>query len=291
MSSFSTIAPLLAALALAGVLTATHRHFAPERSARVLTASLVLISAAAIPTVSIIGLSFLTHLPLLGSGLRWCSELVGVHDEVPPWLGLPAIALIAAGTIRGTRVYVLHQRLVEHLPSELEFTPHEQPFAVTLPGRGGHVIVSTGLADLLNESELDVVLAHELAHARNRHDRYLLVAKLAAATIPPLRPLATRIEFSLERWADEAAAAACGSREFVAQTLAKVAISSSAPQPALGFTGLGVTARMQALLRPPSGASGRPARVALSLTMAATATMAVYQLHHLAALASALCPS
>lgn len=291
MSSLSIIAPLLAALSLTGALTATHRRLAPERSARVMTASLVLILAAAIPTVLILGMSFLTHLPLVGNSLQWCSDLVGVHDDVAAWLGLPAIAAIVAGTIRGARVYVMHQRLVEHLSTEPELTPHEQPFAVTLPGRGGHIIVSTGLADLLDQRELDVVMAHELTHARHRHDRYLLVAKLATAIMPPLRPLATRIEFSLERWADEAAAAACGSREFVAHTLAKVAIGSPIPQPTLGFTGLGVTARMQALLTPTTTASDRPARAGLGIAMAATAMMATYQLHHLAALAAALCPS
>lgn len=291
MSSFSIVLPLLAALSLAGALTAVHRRLAPERSARVLTASVVLILAAAIPTVLILGMSFLTHLPLVGNSLQWCSELVGVHDDVPAWLGLPAIAVIVAGTIRGARVYVMHQRLVEHLSTEPELTPHEQPFAVTLPGRGGHIIVSTGLVDLLDQRELDVVMAHELTHARHRHDRYLLVAKLATATMPPLRPLATRIEFSLERWADEAAAAACGSRELVAHTLAKVAIGSPTPQPALGFTGLGVTARMEALLTQTTVSSGLPSRMGLCIAMAATATMAAFQLHHLAALAVALCPN
>jgi Zn-dependent protease with chaperone function len=291
MNTLSILAPLLAALSLVGALTTMYRRLSPERSARVLTASVVLILAAAIPTVVILGLSFLTHLPLVGNGMQWCSELVGVHDAVPAVLGLPAIVAIIAGTIRGARLLVLHQRLVEHSSTEPELTPHDQPFAVTLPGRGGHIIVSTGLADLLDETELDVVIAHELAHARNRHDRYLLVAKLASATLPPLKPLAKRIEFSLERWADEAAAAACGSRELVAHTLAKVAIGAPIQEPALGFTGLGVTARMQALLTPTTVTSGAPARAGLCVAMAATATMAAVQLHHLAALVAALCPN
>jgi hypothetical protein len=291
MNSLSILAPLLAALSLVGALTTMHRRLSPERSARILTTSVVLILAAAIPTVLILGLSFLTHLPLVGNGMQWCSELVGVHDDVPAVLGLPAIVAIIAGTIRGARLLVLHQRLVEHEPTGPELTPHDQPFAVTLPGRGGHIIVSTGLADLLDETELDVVIAHELAHAHNRHDRYLLVAKLATATMPPLRPLATRIEFALERWADEAAAAACGSRALVAHTLAKVAVGAPTPLPALGFTGLGVTARMQALLTPTTVTSGAPARVGLRIAMAATAAMAAVQLHHLAALVAALCPN
>jgi Zn-dependent protease with chaperone function len=291
MSLPSTVAPLLAALALACMLTATHRHLAPARSARVLTVSVVLILAAAIPTVLVIGLGFLTHLPFVGNALQWCTDLVGAHDEVPTWLGVPVIVLIATGTIRAARVLLLHQRLVQHSPATPELTPHELPFALTLPGRGGHILVSTGLADRLDDTELDVVIAHELAHARHRHDRYLLVAKLATAAVPLLRPLAVRIEYSIERWADEAAAAACGSRDVVARTLGKVAITSSVPQPALGFAGLGVSARMEALLTPTSLVVGHGPRLVLGLTMTSTAALAAYQLHHLAAFAMALCPS
>jgi len=62
----------------------------------------VLILAAAIPTVLILGMKFLSHLPLVGTSQQWCGELVGVHDDVPAWLGLSAIAVIVAGTIRSS---------------------------------------------------------------------------------------------------------------------------------------------------------------------------------------------
>jgi hypothetical protein len=76
--------------------------------------------------------------------------------------------------------------------------------------------------DLLDEDEQRIVLAHERAHAHYRHDRYLLAAEPAAAALPPLRALARRVNYSIERWADEAAAAICGDRRLVAITLGKV---------------------------------------------------------------------
>ena len=114
-------------------------------------------------------------------------------------------------------------------PGTVEITDHDQTFAFTLPGRGGQVVLSTGLIDMLDEAEQQVVLAHERAHAHHRHDRYLLTAQLAAAVMPLLRPLAGRLQFSLERWADETAVARCGDRGFVARTLGKVALRRITP--------------------------------------------------------------
>jgi Zn-dependent protease with chaperone function len=150
--------------------------------------------------------------------------------------------------------------------------------------------MSSGLVEFLDDDELSVVLAHERAHGRHRHDRYLVIAKLGVAVAPMFRPLSSRLEFSLERWADESAADECADRTFVARTLGKVALSSPSPAMNLSFAGLGVPARMTALLSPVVMPPTVRGIVPLYAGVAITGVLASYQLHHLAKLFVTLCP-
>lgn len=286
----SVLIPLIAALVLSIVVTTTHRRLPPALAARVVTISLIVVLGAALPTLWIVSLGYLAHVPFLDVGLSWCAEIFGPHQRIPSWVGAPSLFLAAVGTVRATKVAQSYRRLRHDLPGAVEIVGHDQPFAVALPGRGGHVVLSTGLLSLLDEREQAVVLAHERAHARHRHDRYLLVAKLAAASLPMTRPLTSRVQFSLERWADEAAVTACGDRGFVAMTLGKVALHNVSPAGILGFTGLGVTARVAALLSPAPTIPGLRTVVILWAAIALTAVLALFQLHHLASLLTALCP-
>ncbi len=108
--------------------------------------------------------------------------------------------------------------------------------------------------------------------------------------MPPLRALTSRLQFSLERWADEMAVVHCGNRGFVARTLGKVALHSFTPIGAMGFTGLGVPARVAALLAPPATSIRGSAHAALWTALTVTGVMAAFQIHHLARLVMALCP-
>ena len=283
--------PLLVAITLAIAVTTVHRRLPPVLAARAVTVTLVAIATAAVPTVWILALGYLAHDPLLGKGLRWCAETFGVHQRVPAWVGIPALAIGLAGSIRAGKVLRTHRRLRLDLPGSIEIADHEQAFAVTLPGRGGRVVLSTALVELLDEQGQAVVVAHESAHALHRHDRYLLIAQVASATVPLLRPLTSRLQFSLERWADEAAVADCGDRQLVARTLAAVALHRFAPAgTALSFTGLGVPARVAALLAAPPRPPRWSVQVGLWLAIGFTGAFAAYQLHHLAGLISSLCP-
>ncbi|MBD0670461.1 M48 family metalloprotease, partial [Streptomyces sp. CBMA156] len=93
--------------------------------------------------------------------------------------------------------------------------PGEEAEAFALPrhrGRAGRVVVSEGMLRVLGPSERAVLLAHERAHLRGRHHVFSAVVGLAAAAHPALARLGPALEFHLERWADEAAAAAVGDR-------------------------------------------------------------------------------
>ena len=111
-----------------------------------------------------------------------------------------------------------------------------RPFAYTLGGRSGGVVVSRGLLRLLDEDERDAMLAHELAHLRLRHHRLLGFAQVVTATLGPVVPAVYQAAASLAREleviADQAAAGEVGDRRVVARALAKAALAAaSTPVP------------------------------------------------------------
>lgn len=285
----SVALPLAAAAVLAVTATSVHRFLPPRLASRFVTVALVLVAVAAAPTLLLVALAFLAHVPVIGLGLEWCTQAFGPHAAVPGSVGVPVVGTIAWGAVRTVRVVREHRRLRVDLGRPVHIADSRTPYAVTLPGRAGQIIVSSSLFDRLDEDEWRVVLAHERAHARYRHDRYVLVAAVCAAALPPMRALANRVTYSLERWADEAAAAACGDRRLVAVTLGKIALHTR-PATVSGFAGLGVASRMGALLEPPIRNPSRPMVVGLWSSVALTGVLAAYQLHHLEQLLAALCP-
>jgi Zn-dependent protease with chaperone function len=143
----------------------------------------------------------------------------------------------------------------------------------------------------LEPDERRALLAHEQAHLRHRHDRYLLIGKLAAG-LPVLTPLAAQQRHALERWADEDAAEIVGDRSLVARAVARAALAAhDRPVPALAMLGADVPARVEALLRVPSGSA--PGAVWSLVAFAAvgiTLVSAAVQVHHLSAVLTAICP-
>ena len=283
------VAPLLAGLATVVLATSVHRRLPPRLATRFVTIALVLVALAALPTTLVLAIAFLAHAPVVGTGFEWCAMAMGLHGAVPTWLGAPAAAVVAVGAVRTVRLVRQHRRFAVGGAHRVHVHHSATPYAVTLPGRAGQIVVSSALLDILDDDERRIVLAHERAHAHYRHDRYLLVAELAAAALPPLRAIARRVSYSIERWADEAAAAVCGDRRLVAITLGKVALQS---QPSLvpGFAGLGVASRMRALLDPPVPAPGGLRVAAIWSSVLVTAGCSLYQLHHVEMLLTALCP-
>jgi Zn-dependent protease with chaperone function len=282
------LVPLTVSSAIALLVTSVHRRLPPVLAARITMVALLVVAAAATPTVWITSLGFLAHAPTVDSLLGWCTEAFGTHEPVGPVFGIPASGLTAVGLWQAMRTVVRYRRL-RRSDSAVVVTQDNRPFAYTLPGRGGYIVISSGLQRLLSTAEESIVLAHEHAHARHRHDRYLLVGQLAAALLVPIRPLVRTLEFSLERWADESAVSACGDRRLVARTLGRVALHRAAAQPVIAFAGLGVAARMRALLAPPVRVPGRSVQTAFWLAIAVAAGFASLQAIHLGEMLLELC--
>ncbi|GGZ24195.1 M56 family metallopeptidase [Streptomyces nitrosporeus] len=189
-------------------------------------------------------------IPLLGAVVASCGWTAWRHRRVRRGAGR------ALAGLRRTPVAVL---------------PDDVPYAYALPGGPGRVVVSTALLDCLEPAERRALFAHERSHLAGSHHRFLLTAQLAARANPFLRPLRTAVAYTAERWADEDAAAAVGSRRVVARAIGKAALVSRGA-PAVTFAHFAapgpVPRRVAALLGPaPAARAWPPAFTAAGLAM------------------------
>lgn len=285
------VAPLLTATVIAAVLvSASHRRLPPILATRLLASVTAVLAIAALPTLWIVAIGYVVHVPAVHTVLGWCAVHVGHHGGATPTaIGVAATLAAVVGTVRLVKVVRAYRRLKCDWHASPAVTPHPEPFALTLPGRGGHVVLSSALVELLTEEERAVVLAHEEAHGRGRHDRYLLLGRMATAVVPFLRPLSDRLQYNLERWADEHAVARCGDRRLVAATLGKVALGAGPVRGALAFHSVGIAARVRALLAPPVRVPRRRWRMLGLGLLAVVGACGAYQLHHVAAAIGSLC--
>lgn len=184
-------------------------------------------------------------------------------------LAVTAVALARAAD-RNVRLLVVAHRDCRALPGAGDLAVIDddrvEAYAVPgLPGRAqgraaGRLVVSSGMLRTLPGPEREALLAHERAHLRHQHHLFLLALHLAASACPLLRPLAAEGAFTVERWADEHAAAVVGDRAVVARALARAALAGQhdsgqhAARPSgarLAATGGPVPRRIRALLAAP----------------------------------------
>lgn len=222
-------------------------------------AVLVLAATAAATAVAVTGLLLVVALVLLFDphSAAWCEQFLGhgSHRALVPGLIVGGVAIAFA--LRGVRSLIRMRAMLvtRAVPAErVDILPTARHIAYAQPGRPGRVVVSQGMLDALTGEEQLVLFAHERAHLRRQHHRYIAIADAAADVIPLLRPLAASVRFECERWADEDAASVVGERKLVAKAVA-VAALAEADARALAFGGAtsGVPARVEALLQPPVG--------------------------------------
>ena len=83
--------------------------------------------------------------------------------------------------------------------------PSSRLVAVGVPGSPPQIVISEGLVSVLDPSELDAVLRHEMAHHRLHHRNYLLLAAAVDHVfgwLPPVRSSTAALRRALEEWAD-----------------------------------------------------------------------------------------
>jgi hypothetical protein len=275
----SVWAPLVLPLLLAPLLGLPSVRSLPDRlsprtAVWLLTATSVGLACAGAVALGLLSLAALLRLPFFAA--MGHLELPVARQLAPPEVvpaGAVAAVLLTAMTFRAVQVLCRYRRVYAEARllvaghgagGDLVVLPDPRPDAYALPGGlrpsgPGQIVVTSGMLRALPAEEREVLLAHERAHLSGRHHRFVLLAHLAVALHPLLRPLRDGVAYSVERWADETAAAHLGDRQLVARAIGRAALAGRTrrDEPALGMSAGPVPRRVAALLGPGPASTGR----------------------------------
>ncbi|MGW0627745.1 M56 family metallopeptidase [Streptomyces sp. NPDC001984] len=285
----------------------------PRLATWLLTASSLILGTASTISLGLLAITGLIRLPFLAGLGHWSAS--GARSADPAELSIALVAGLLLGGALLTAARMLWRRARTLAAAALDaacmptrdglvVVADEAADAYALPGLPGRVVVSTGMLDALHESEHEILLAHERAHLTAHHYAFVALAQLGAAANPLLRPFATAVTYTIERWADESAAAGTGDRKRVARAVGRAALAAHhrpalarVTDAALGILGrrgpLGLRAlgrrgplatagpvprRVAALLAPPLGR--HPVLTAVTAAVLAAATLASAEAAH-----------
>jgi len=256
------------------------RRLPPATAVRLLTATMLVTSLATGFVLAVAAFTVLAQLPVVATIGRWSVEVIRHGDPINVSAGTAAgVAVVMLMTAAIQRALTSARDLIRSAllcrrlspaAARLVVVADDTPDAYAIPGFGGRIVVSTAMLQALSAGERAVLLAHEAAHLAHRHHAYLLIAELAAAANPLLRPSALVVRQAVERWADEVAAAEVGDRALAARALARAGLARGAarshgPTVALAGADASVADRARALLGAPP--SPRPVLVAALTTV------------------------
>jgi len=255
----SVYLPLVLALPLALLAPRIAARGLPGPAAWTLAVTAVVAALASTWSLTLLALTLLDDVPPLAALDE--SPKLELPEPVPGPVALLAGLLLLAGGVRlavdAHRRIGTNRRLraIGEPEQDLVVADWSAPMAVAVPGavrRPGHLLVTTGILRLLSANERRVVFAHERAHLAHRHHRLTAATAAAAAMNPLLIPVREAVEFLVERWADEDAAAEVGDRDLTARAVARAALAASGagPGPVLGIDGGATVQRVRALTRP-----------------------------------------
>jgi Peptidase family M48 len=268
--------PLLAAVAARPLA----RRLPPAIATWLLAGSAVVLAVTSSAVLGLLALTALLRIPALDASAGLSAHVLSRDNPASLPVAVAAGALLAASATAAAgalyrRVTALASafRQARRLPGarQVVITDEDAADAYTVPGWPCRIVITAGMMRALSADERQVLLAHERAHAAWFHYLFTSAARLAAAANPLLRPVAAAVGYTVERWADEHAAAVTGNRQLTARAIAQAALATSAgirrggarvrPTAALGLAprlgarrGPGpVPLRVAALLRPPPG--------------------------------------
>ena len=263
------VVPLLAAAAawpLAGRLP-------PVAATWLLAGSAVALAAASSAVLGLLALTAVVRIPLVGAAGEMSMQVISRGDPASVPVAVAAGVLLAAAAAgacralwRRTAALLAAGRQARRLPGagQVVVIDDEAADAYTLPGWPCRIVVTAGMMRALSHPEREVLLAHERAHASAFHYLFTAAARLAAAANPLLRPVADAVGYTVERWADERAAAAAGDRRLAARAIARAALASAAAPPRPASHAAGALGAVTSLPRM-RGAGPVPRRVAALL--------------------------
>ena len=267
---------LVAAVALV-IVGPRSRRINPRAAAWLTSCGIAIVVTSALATSWVVSLGLLSGAPFVHRLLTWCLHPMSHATVGTRVISAVALAASAASTLHVLRVISGWWRQRVQADAGVRVVPDARPIAYVEAGRDAAVVVSTGMLQALQPSERRAMLAHESAHVRHRHDRFLAVGRLVAGLPVVGRRVHDDLHFALERWADEEAAAVVGNRTVVAHAVARAALAQhESPAGALGMAGGDIVGRVESLLAAPA-----PARRPALVLFTAVGVAAAIQLHHL----------
>jgi hypothetical protein len=265
------VIPALAALAARPLAD----RLPPAAATWLLAGSSLALAATSSAVLGLLALSALVRIPVVDAVAQMSVQAASRGDTVSLPVAIAAGGLLAAAAAAAARALwrrgvaiVAAGRQARRLPGsgQVVVTEDDAADAYTLPGWPCRIVITSGMLRALTAPERQVLLAHERAHARGSHYLFTSAARLAAAANPLLRPVAAQVGYTVERWADEHAAAATGDRPLTARAIARAALATSAAPPdrdgpvtALGLVTLGRGRRKRAAAGEERPAGERPA--------------------------------
>jgi len=276
--------PIFIALFSLGAAYFVSGFVRPSVGAWGITVSMVFAVSAVTIFLALTAAAGLSEIPIIADLVGWCRALYGGQHGAPPIVGFLALITLTVmvwrvvnyfKSIRGT------MKLFNGVAG-VHIVDSKRPVAFAVPGNPGGVVMSRMMVSSLTRSECLVVLAHENAHLRFHHHVFVRLTRACALAVPFLSRFGQRVSYLTERWADEFASDQVGSRQLVADTIARVALMPErfTPTHAQPVTGSDVLRRFEALNSPVA----QPARFGLALSLGILAVAAIgvgLQVHNL----------
>ncbi|MEV5747136.1 M56 family metallopeptidase [Actinoallomurus sp. NPDC052308] len=228
--------PLLFPVAAAPAARPLADRLDPRLATWLLTTTALALAGLSCAALGVLAAAGVVRLPPAAYVGHWSASTVRRGDPVSTVEAVAAAAVLAAAAGAGLRMLWRRMRALAAAAFEAACLPgrgqlvvvdDDAPDAYALPGLPGRIVVSTGMLDALGPTDREAMIAHERAHLACHHYAFVAVAHLAAAVNPLLRPVATAVAYTVERWADERAATICGDRRQVARAVGKAALATA----------------------------------------------------------------
>jgi Zn-dependent protease with chaperone function len=205
----------------------------PRHATWLLTTAAVALAVCSMAALALLAAYAAAKTPFFAAAGDYSAEVMRRGDPIPVAVGAAAALALAGGAVavavmfrNRTKALAESYRRAAGLHPEdgIVVVPGPEIEAYALPGLPGRIVVSGQLLDCLDDRRRAALIAHEQAHLASRHHLFAAAARLAAAANPLLIPVAQAVDYTVERWADEHAAAATSDRRLVASTIGQVAL-------------------------------------------------------------------
>jgi Zn-dependent protease with chaperone function len=254
-------------------------RLSPRVAAPVVAWSAAGAAAASLINLLVFALKAVAEVPAVARWFGWSAQFVVDDTAHYRWVSWTSVALLAAAAVSMAVTWRRQRRLLALAGTAdaaagrgpLVIVPDPSPHAFAVPGKPGHVVVTTGMRDALSPAQFVALLAHERAHLAARHHRLIRVSELAAAAHPALWWVSRHVDYLVERAADEHAATEVGSRRTVAQAIGAAALATVTPVAPVGLhaasAGGVVPRRVASLLKPRARVAAVIGAVPLALAL------------------------